>query len=119
MTTLPTVDDGSLKAWAAEHNLGLSCGIGACLSAYRQDLTALLREAAAGRREYASRLSGNDRASSTVVDEMALALESEARQLETVIRLIEGDMSAMTAWLPSWRWTAAMCADLEKEKPRG
>lgn len=109
MTTLPASDSDSLKAWAAQHNLGLSCGIGACLSAYRQDLTALLREAAAGRREYAV----------NAPDSSALVLEDEARQLETVIRLIEGDMSTMTAWLPSWRWTAAMCADLEKEPRRG
>lgn len=112
MTTLPTSDSDSLKAWAAERHLGLSCGIEACLSAYRQDLTALLREAAAGRREYASSLSGNDRASNAVIDDMALDLESEARQLETVIRLIEGDMSAMTAWLPSWRWTGEMTEGL-------
>jgi hypothetical protein len=104
VTVLPTSDNNSLMAWAVEHNLGLSCGIGACLSAYRQDLTALLREAAAGRREYAV----------NAPDSSALVLEDEARQLETVIRLIEGDMAAMTAWLPSWRWTDAMTRDLEK-----
>jgi hypothetical protein len=30
----------------------------------------------------------------------------------TVIRLIEGDMSAMMAWLPSWRWTGEMTEGL-------
>lgn len=42
----------------------------------------------------------------------ALVLEDEARQLETVARLVRGDMSAMTAWLPSWRWTAEMCEEI-------
>jgi len=116
MTTLPTDDFDSLSDWAASHNLGRSAGVGAALSAFRQDLTALLRDAAAGRREYAERLTGNDPASREVVDGLALDLESEARQLETVIRLVEGDLSAMTAWLPSWRWTDEMTTAVETKE---
>lgn len=74
----------------------------------RERILDLLAQAAVGRREYAASLSGNDRASSEVIDDMALILEDEARQLETVARLVRGDLTAMTAWLPSWRWTDEM-----------
>jgi hypothetical protein len=68
----------------------------------RERLTRLLSEAAAGRREYAV----------NAPDDSALVLEDEARGLETVARLIGGDMSAMTAWLPSWRWTNEMVEEI-------
>lgn len=67
----------------------------------RDRILDLLAQAAAGRREYAV----------DAPDESALVLEDEARQLETVARLVRGDMSAMTAWLPSWRWTHEMCQE--------
>jgi hypothetical protein len=106
MTTLPTYDNDSLMTWVRSHGLGLSCGAGAAINTYRHDLVTLLREAAAGRREYAV----------NAPMESAEALESEARQLETVIRLIQGDMSAMTAWLPSWRWTDEMMPGAEEKR---
>lgn len=69
----------------------------------RERILDLLAQAAAGRREYAV----------NAPDESALVLEGGARQLETVARLVRGDMSAMTAWLPSWRWTAEMTETLQ------
>lgn len=68
----------------------------------RDRLFGLLAEAAAGRREYAV----------NAPEASALVLEDEARQLEAVARLVRGDMTAMTAWLPSWRWTAEMCEEI-------
>jgi hypothetical protein len=103
VTVLPTYDNDSLIAWVRSHGLGLTCGAGTALNAYRHDLVQLLEQAAAGRREYAV----------NAPPDAALALESEARQLETVIQLVQGAMSAMTAWLPSWRWTGEMTAAME------
>ncbi|GAA0583097.1 hypothetical protein GCM10010172_80160 [Paractinoplanes ferrugineus] len=68
----------------------------------RDRIAGLLADAAAGRREYAV----------NAPDDSALVLESEAVQLETVARMVRGDMTAMTAWLPSWRWTAEMCEEI-------
>jgi hypothetical protein len=76
--------------------------VGVAVTRDRERLCALLAEAAAGRREYAV----------NAPEDSALVLEDEARQLETVARLVRGDMSAMTAWLPSWRWTSEMCEEL-------
>jgi hypothetical protein len=72
------------------------------ISRERARIVDLLAQAAAGRREYAV----------NAPDDSALVLEDQARQLETVARLVQGDMSAMTAWLPSWRWTSEMCEEL-------
>jgi hypothetical protein len=103
MTTLPTDDYEPLVAWLQSHGLTRSCGPGAAISAFRRDLVFLLEQAAAGRREYAV----------SAPDASREVLEQQASDLDTVIRLVEGDMTAMTAWLPSWRWTAEMCSDLE------
>jgi hypothetical protein len=65
-------------------------------------LQALLAQAAAGRREYAV----------NAPDDSALILEDQARQLEAVARLARGDMTVMTAWLPSWRWTDEMAPEV-------
>jgi hypothetical protein len=72
--------------------------VGAVLFAYRHDLTTLLEQAAAGRREYAVNAPDDQRA----------VLEQQAADLDGVARLVGGDMGAMTAWLPSWRWTDEM-----------
>ena len=69
----------------------------------RDRLIALLRDAAAGRREYAVNATENG----------ALILEDDARQLEAVVRLVQGDRPAMPVWRPSWRWTEAMTAGME------
>ena len=103
MTALPTDDFDSLSDWAASHHLGRSCGVGAALNAFRLDLGYLLAEAAAGRREYAA----------NAPEASAVVLEQEADTLDAVIRLMRGDMSEMTRWLPSWRWTDEMTAALE------
>lgn len=102
MTTLPT-DDDSLIAWLQSHGLTRSCGPGATISAFRRDLVFLLEQAAGGCREYAVNAPDASRA----------VLEQQASDLDAVIRLVEGDMTALTAWLPSWRWTAQMCAEPE------
>ncbi|WP_213004748.1 hypothetical protein [Paractinoplanes toevensis] len=74
----------------------------AAVTRERDRLLGLLADAAAGRREYAI----------NAPEDSALVLESEASQLETVARLVRGDMSVMTAWLPSWRWTPEMCEEI-------
>lgn len=104
MTTLPSGDPDSLREWALRHDLSEIDYVESALTAYRQDLTALLQQAADGRREYAV----------NAPESSALILEDEARQLDAVARLVAGDMSVMTAWLPSWRWTPEMCADLQR-----
>lgn len=98
MTTLPTSDPASLHAWMDSHGLGHGAGVGTVLAAYRQDLTELLEQAAAGRREYAANA---PQASADV-------LVQEACTLDGVARLVTGDPAAMTCWLPSWRWTDEM-----------
>lgn len=75
-------------------------------SARLQDL---LAQAAAGRREYAV----------NAPDGSALVLEDQARQLEAVARLARGDMTVMTVWLPSWRWTHEMAPDVIKKTADG
>ena len=91
---LPTHDNASLVAWLRSHGLGVGCGPGVAVSAFRADLTALLAQASAGRREYA----GNAPEATRSV------LESEAATLDAVTRLVAGDMAPMRSWLPSWRW---------------
>jgi hypothetical protein len=98
MTTLPTSDPDSIRAWMASHGLGHGAGAGTILAAYRQDLTALLEQAAAGRREYAA----------NAPQDSADVLEQEACTLDGVARLATGDPASMTCWLPSWRWMDEM-----------
>jgi hypothetical protein len=100
MTSLPTSDHASLTAWMRSHDLGHGACVGAVLSAYRHDLTTLLDQAAAGRREDGARA---PESIGGVLD-----FDDEAILLESVARLVAGDMGAMTAWLPSWRWTDEM-----------
>lgn len=100
MTTLPTSDQDSLTAWMRSHSLGHGAGVGTVLSAFRHDLIILLQQAAAGRREYGAR------APESIGGE--LDFDDEAILLESVARLVDGDMGTMTAWLPSWRWTDEM-----------
>lgn len=61
-------------------------------------LAAMLRAAAAGRREYAENAPDPSRA----------VLEQEAATLESAARLADGDMEPMYGWLPAWRWTSEM-----------
>lgn len=82
MTTLPTSDHASLTAWMRSHDLGHGAGVGAVLSAYRHNLTTLLEQAAAGRREYAVNAPDDQRA----------VLEQQASDLDGVARLVDGDV---------------------------
>lgn len=59
---------------------------------------ALLRAAAAGRREYAV----------GAPPRIAADLTAEADTLETAARIADGDLTPLYGLLPSWRWTAAM-----------
>lgn len=60
-----------------------------------EDLAALLRLAAAGRREYAA---------GRIPEANREVLETEACALSSAARLAGGDMRVMYALLPSWRW---------------
>lgn len=60
-----------------------------------EDLAALLRLAAAGRREYAT---------GGLPADYRNTLETEAAAFQTAARLAEGDMRIMYALLPTWRW---------------
>jgi hypothetical protein len=62
------------------------------------DPAAILRAAAAGRREYA----GNAPA------EQADVLDLQATTLDQAAEIVGGDYGALYGWLPSWRWTAGM-----------
>lgn len=62
-----------------------------------------IRLAADGRREYAV----------NAPDDQANVLRLEASVLDSAARIAEGDMDALRAWLPSWRWTDEMNKALE------
>lgn len=70
------------------------------------DLAALLRYAAAGRREY---LRG-------VPDDMHRLVEVEADTLESAAVVADGRLDPLYGWLPSWRWTPEMDAALGEGK---
>ncbi|GAA3172697.1 hypothetical protein [Nonomuraea roseoviolacea] len=63
----------------------------------RERIAKLLRRVAAGRREYAD----------GAPDDMRRVLLIEADDFESAARIAEGDMLAVCALLPSWRWTEA------------
>lgn len=112
MTTTGLPEPWQLYPMPAEQTAAIERYIERRAEAARQQqrnlITDLLAQAAAGRREYAV----------NAPDDSALVLESEARQLETVARLVRGDMTAMTAWLPSWRWTSEMTEHLDDARER-
>lgn len=58
-----------------------------------------LRQAAAGRREYMGSGPYDD------------ALESQAGTIEMCAQVVEGDLTPLTYWLPTWRWTDDMTKD--------
>lgn len=94
MNALPGRDNTSLTTWLHWHRLATSCAPGAAIGAFRDDLTALLRIAAEGRRAYAA----------DAPDDAKDILEQEAATLEAVCELVDGDMSMMRAWLPARMW---------------
>lgn len=77
---------------------------GMLASAHAPDPAALLRAAAAGRREYAV----------NAPDDMAEALDSQAGTIEHAAQLVDGDYRPLYNWLPSWRWTPEMARRVQK-----
>lgn len=70
------------------------------------DPAALLRAAAAGRREYAT----------NAPPEMADVLQTQAATLDTAAQVVDGDYGPLYGWLPSWRWTPGMEQQLRDYK---
>ncbi len=66
------------------------------------DLAGLLRYAAEGRREYLR----------DVPDDMRPLVEVEVSTLENAAVVAEGRLDPLYGWLPSWRWTEEMTAEL-------
>ncbi|MER7280517.1 hypothetical protein ABT369_39370 [Dactylosporangium sp. NPDC000244] len=67
----------------------------------------LLRKAAAGRLEYLARCPNQkDRD----------VLETEASTLRHAADVVEGDLGPLYGWLPAWRWTDEMNAQMREER---
>ena len=47
--------------------------------------------------------------------EAAATLAAEARILDAVAQVIDGDLGPLYNWLPSWRWTPEMTEALRGE----
>lgn len=75
------------------------------IAAYEQArIAAVLRQARDGRLEYAT----------SAPDSTRLVLESEAATLDAAAQVVEGDLDPMFGWLPSWRWTDEMTAQVRR-----
>jgi hypothetical protein len=75
-----------------------------------EDLAALFRECASGRREYLRTIESYVREKDGGQDfaPSADALRLQADTLDAVARVINGDLGPLYDWLPSWRWTDEM-----------
>lgn len=69
----------------------------------RQDLADLFRKCAAGRRQLLRSLEGDER-----FRESCDALRLQAHTLDDAARVVEGELSPLYDWLPSWQWTKPM-----------
>lgn len=81
----------------------------------REGGAALLRLAAAGRREYTEGLKGSDNPS---LIEQNQTLEFQAAMLDQAAAVVDGDLGPLFNWLPSWRWTDEMEAQVGRDHQR-
>jgi hypothetical protein len=76
------------------------------------ELSALFRMTARGRRQYLRSIEGDERFGSAVE-----LLRIEITTIESVARVIEGELGPLYDWLPSHLWTKEMLARLYAVHP--